>query len=120
MSRFVGLVVCQCVAHLGLLVLALPPAFAAGVVEMQVEHILVQTIDEYNQAMEANDPAGWMRYFTDNVRRHSAVSENPVTSPTLRSQKFCRCSAPSARGAFAQGLSGTRPNTSTRPAPVAT
>lgn len=36
---------------------------------------LVQTIDEYNQAMEANDPAGWVRYFTDNVRRHSLVSD---------------------------------------------
>lgn len=42
---------------------------------MQVEHILVQTIDEYNQAMEANNPAGWVRYFTDNVRRHSPVSD---------------------------------------------
>lgn len=23
----------------------------------------------------ANDPAGWVRYFTDNVRRHSPVSD---------------------------------------------
>ncbi len=33
------------------------------------------SIDEYNQAMEANDPAGWLKYFTDNVRRHSPVSD---------------------------------------------
>lgn len=42
---------------------------------MQVEHIVVQTIDEYNQAMEVNDPAGWVKYFTDNVRRHSPMSD---------------------------------------------
>jgi len=75
MTRFVGMVVCHCVALLWLSAFPSPPAFAAGAVEMQVEHILVQTIDEYNQAMEANDPAGWMRYFTDNVRRHSPVSD---------------------------------------------
>lgn len=62
------------VAFLCFLAILSPPAVAAGAVEMQVEHILVQTIDEYNQAMEANDPAGWLRYFTDNVRRHSPVS----------------------------------------------
>ena len=50
-------------------------ALAAGAVEMQVEHIVVQTIDEYNQAMEASDPAGWLRYFTDNVRRHGPLSD---------------------------------------------
>jgi len=75
MSRFVGIIVYLCVAFLCLLAFLSPPAFAAGAVEMQVEHILVQTIDEYNQAMEANDPAGWVRYFTDNVRRHSPVSD---------------------------------------------
>ena len=50
-------------------------AFAAGAVEMQVEHIVVQTIDEYNQAMEAGDPQSWLRYFADNVRRHSPLSD---------------------------------------------
>jgi hypothetical protein len=50
-------------------------ALAAGAVEMQVEHIIVQTIDEYNQAMESNDPSGWLRYFTDNVRRHGPLSD---------------------------------------------
>ena len=75
MSRFVGKVGDLCVAFLCLSAFLSPPAFAAGAVEMQVEHILVQTIDEYNQAMEANDPAGWVKYFTDNVRRHSPVSD---------------------------------------------
>lgn len=55
--------------------LFVPMAHATGDVEMQVEHLLVQAIDEYNQAMEANDPAGWVKYFTDNVRRHSPVSD---------------------------------------------
>lgn len=55
--------------------LFVPMAHATGDVEMQVEHLLVQAIDEYNQAMEANDPAGWLKYFTDNVRRHSPVSD---------------------------------------------
>ena len=75
MSNFVSAIRYVSVAFLCLLPYPSPPAFAAGAVEMQVEHILVQTIDEYNQAMEANDPAGWMKYFTDNVRRHSPVSD---------------------------------------------
>ncbi len=75
MSRLVVMVVNLSVVFLGLAAFLSPPALAAGAVEMQVEHILVQTIDEYNQAMEANDPAGWVRYFTDNVRRHSPVSD---------------------------------------------
>ncbi len=50
------------------------PAIAAGAVEMQVEHIIVQTIDEYNQSMEAGDHKGWMRYFTENVRRQGPLS----------------------------------------------
>lgn len=75
MSRFVGKAVDLSAAFLCLLAFLSPPAVAAGAVEMQVEHILVQAIDEYNQAMEANDPAGWVRYFTDNVRRHSPVSD---------------------------------------------
>jgi hypothetical protein len=50
-------------------------ACAAGAVEMQVERIVVQMIDEYNQAMEAGDPQPWLRYFTDNARRHSPLSD---------------------------------------------
>ncbi|MEO8628907.1 MAG: nuclear transport factor 2 family protein [Betaproteobacteria bacterium] len=44
-------------------------ALAAGAVEMQVEHIVSQSIEEYNRAMEAKDPSGWLKYFTDNVSR---------------------------------------------------
>jgi predicted SnoaL-like aldol condensation-catalyzing enzyme len=62
-------------ALLCLFVFQSPRAFAAGAVEMQVEHILVQAIEEYNQAMEANDSAAWMKYFTDNVQRHSPLSD---------------------------------------------
>lgn len=50
-------------------------AVAAGAVEMQVEHILVQSIDEYNLAMESSDSSGLMKYFTDNVQRRSPLSE---------------------------------------------
>jgi len=55
--------------------LVAPMARATGDVEMMVEHLLVQAIDEYNQSMESTDPAGWVRYFTDNVRRHSPLSD---------------------------------------------
>lgn len=44
-------------------------ALAAGAVEMQVERIVVIAINEYNNAMEAGEPGGWLKYFTDNVRR---------------------------------------------------
>ena len=49
-------------------------ALAAGAVEMQVEHLVKQMIDEYNEAMEKGDPQQWLRYFTDNVRRQSPLS----------------------------------------------
>ena len=44
-------------------------ALAAGAVEMQVERIVVNATNEYNDAMEAGEPGGWLKYFTDNVRR---------------------------------------------------
>ena len=47
---------------------------AAGAVEMQVEHIISLSIEEYNRAMEARDPEGWLKYFTDNVYRNSLLS----------------------------------------------
>ena len=75
MSRFVGAIGYYSAALLCLCVFQSPRALAAGAVEMQVEHILVQAIDEYNQAMEASDSAGWMKYFTDNVQRHSPLSD---------------------------------------------
>ena len=49
-------------------------ALAAGAVEMQVEHIVSLSIEEYNRAMEARDPEGWLKYFTDNVYRNSFLS----------------------------------------------
>ena len=64
-----------CLAMLGICAAPVAPAFAAGAVEMQVEHILAQAIDGYNQAMEAGDSSAWMNYFTDNVQRRSPVSE---------------------------------------------
>ena len=69
MRRFALLTSILCLSLLA------PVAHATGDVEMQVEHLLVQAIDEYNQGMEANDLAGWVKYFTDNVRRHSPVSD---------------------------------------------
>jgi len=50
-------------------------AHAAGAVEMQVERIVVQAIGEYNDAMAAGAPAGWLKYFTENVRRRAPQSE---------------------------------------------
>jgi hypothetical protein len=49
-------------------------AFAAGAVEMQVESIIRQAMEEYNQSMENNDPAARVKYFSDNVSRTTPVS----------------------------------------------
>lgn len=61
------------------LLLCLPifqtPAFAAGAVEMQVERIVIIAIDEYNDAMVAGEPGGWLKYFTEGVRRRAPQSE---------------------------------------------
>jgi hypothetical protein len=48
---------------------------AAGAVEMQVERIVVLAIEEYNDAMAAGDPAAWLKYFTEGVRRRAPQSE---------------------------------------------
>ena len=50
-------------------------ALAAGAVEMQVERIVVQAIKEYNDAMAEGAPAGWVKYFTENVQRRAPQSE---------------------------------------------
>ena len=50
-------------------------AQAAGSVDMQVTSIIKQAMEGYNLAMEANDPAGWTKYFSDNVTRHSPLSD---------------------------------------------
>lgn len=57
-----------------LYVISARPAFAAGAVEMQVERIVVTAVNEYNSAMQAGDPADWLKYFTDNVRRKDPLS----------------------------------------------
>lgn len=56
-------------------VLAVRPTFAAGAVEMQVEHMITQALEEYNLVMESGDVANWTKYFTDNVNRRSPVNE---------------------------------------------
>jgi ketosteroid isomerase-like protein len=75
-SRFFSVSGYFSAAFLCLCLLQAPRTFAAGAVEMQVEHILVQTIDEYNLAMEANDSAAWMKYFADNVSRRSPMGDH--------------------------------------------
>ncbi len=72
MIRAIG---CCYAALMLILVCQAQSAVAAGAVEMQVEHILVQSIDEYNLAMESSDSSGLMKYFTDNVQRRSPLSE---------------------------------------------
>lgn len=74
-SRFVTVATCVSIALLCLSSFHARTALAAGAVEMQVERIVTISIDEYNQAMEAGDPGGWLKYFTDNVRRHGPQSE---------------------------------------------
>jgi len=52
----------------------MPTAIAAGAVEMQVDRIVKIAIMEYNSAMRDGDPAGWLKYFTDNVKRRDPQS----------------------------------------------
>lgn len=47
---------------------------AAGSVEMQVESIIRQAMTGYNNAMETDDIAEWLKYFSDNVSRQSPLS----------------------------------------------
>ncbi len=70
MSRFVALVI----SLLCLSSSQVRTALAAGAVEMQVEHMISLSIEEYNQAMEVRDPEGWLKYFTDNVYRNGLLS----------------------------------------------
>lgn len=74
-SRFVAVIAGAFIASLCVAVSHLRPASAAGAVEMQVERIVVQAIGEYNDAMAAGNPAGWLKYFTEGVRRRSPLSE---------------------------------------------
>jgi ketosteroid isomerase-like protein len=74
MNRFVALVACTSLSLVCLPSFQPGTVLAAGAVEMQVEHMISLSIDEYNNAMEARDPAGWLKYFTDNVSRNSPLS----------------------------------------------
>jgi hypothetical protein len=64
----------RCLLLGGLSLVFTGAALAAGAVEMQVERIVDSTIAEYNQGMGTGDPEGWLKYFTDNVRRESPTS----------------------------------------------
>ena len=51
------------------------PAMAAGSVEMQVEHLVKDAMVEYNSAMEANDSAAFLKYFSSNATRETPLSK---------------------------------------------
>ena len=57
------------------------PAMAAGSVEMQVEHLVKDAMSEYNSAMEANDSAAFLKYFSSN-----ATLETPMTKKSGRDE----------------------------------
>jgi len=48
-------------------------AFAAGSVAMQIEHLVRQAMEEYNNAMETNDSASFLRYFSSNATYESPL-----------------------------------------------
>ncbi len=50
-------------------------ALAAGSVEMQVEHLVTDAMTEYNSAMEANDSAAFLKYFSSNATRETPLSK---------------------------------------------
>ncbi|MEO0319027.1 MAG: hypothetical protein RL404_2704 [Pseudomonadota bacterium] len=50
-------------------------ALAAGSVEMQVEHLVKDAMTEYNSAMEANDSAAFLKYFSSNATRETPLSK---------------------------------------------
>ncbi len=54
---------------------------AAGSVEMQVEHLVKDAMSEYNSAMEANDSAAFLKYFSSN-----ATLETPMTKKSGRDE----------------------------------
>ncbi len=51
-------------------------AQAAGSVEMQVEHLVKDALAEYNSAMEANDSASFLKYFSSNATRETPLSRH--------------------------------------------
>ena len=50
-----------------------PAAFAAGSVAMQVEHLVKQSVAEYNSAMEEGDSAAYAKYFASNAKYESPL-----------------------------------------------
>jgi hypothetical protein len=74
MSRLVAPIAYFSISLLCLLSFQTRTVLAAGAVEMQVEHIISLSIEEYNQSMEAGNPEGWLRYFTDSVYRNGLLS----------------------------------------------
>ncbi|HEX7811051.1 MAG TPA: nuclear transport factor 2 family protein [Burkholderiales bacterium] len=74
-GRIIALAASAFTAVLCIAMFQMRAAHAAGAVEMQVERIVVQAIGEYNDAMTAGNPAGWLKYFTEGVRRRSPQSE---------------------------------------------
>jgi len=73
--KFLASLACVLAVFLAPQFQGLGQAHAAGAVEMQVERIVVQAITEYNDAMVAGAPAGWLKYFTEGVRRRAPQSE---------------------------------------------
>ncbi|MSQ65554.1 MAG: nuclear transport factor 2 family protein [Limnohabitans sp.] len=64
--------------HISLFLLSLGLLFsmnakAAGSVEMQVESLIRQALQGYNNAMEAEDTAEWLKYFSDKASRQSPL-----------------------------------------------
>lgn len=49
------------------------PSFAAGSVAMQLEHLVRQSVAEYNSAMEEGDSAAYVKYFASNAKYESPV-----------------------------------------------
>ena len=74
MRRVVTLATYASIALLCVSAFQMRTALAAGAVEMQVEHMISLSMEEYNHAMEVGDPDGWLRYFTDNVYRNGLLS----------------------------------------------
>lgn len=48
-------------------------AFAAGSVSMQIEHLVRQSVAEYNSAMEDGDSSAYLKYFASNAKYESPV-----------------------------------------------
>jgi hypothetical protein len=59
-------------------------ALAAGSVEMQVEHLVKNAMAEYNTAMETNDSASFLKYFSANATRETPLSRHAGSAELAR------------------------------------